>query len=260
MTARECEIFLDGDKQLRVNIPRLPKRRQRTIREATGRDDNSSTNFSYSLGRDGIIEGENTGKKPSLFSCSLEDVRPEVDRPTTTVQRDENNHARETVTQKAGTQPNQVQSNIDRCYKNDRTTGIATDWIYDINSFGVRPCNTPAHTNTRFAYAASALLSTVNINQDNIHEWAVLDSGATSHFLVINAPTVNKKPAQQPISASLPDGDKIHSTHTGDLDLPELPQAARFAHILPGLDKYSLISVVKLCNAGCEVAFTKYGI
>ena len=39
------------------------------------------------------------------------------------------------------------------------------------------------------------------------------------------------------------------------LDIPLLPQAARFGHILPSLAQHSLISVVKLCNAGCEVQF-----
>ncbi len=43
------------------------------------------------------------------------------------------------------------------------------------------------------------------------------------------------------------------------LDLPKLPAAARLAHIIPGLATHSLISTTKLCNAGCEVKFTKIG-
>lgn len=88
----------------------------------------------------------------------------------------------------------------------------------------------------------------------------MLDSGASSHFLVTGAPVTNKKVAANPIAVTLPDGDQVHSTHTGNLNLPQLPAAARLCHIVPGLASYSLISVVKLCEAGCEVSFTKFGI
>ena len=38
--------------------------------------------------------------------------------------------------------------------------------------------------------------------------------------------------------------------------LTQLPVKARFGHIAPGLAAYSLLSVVKLCNAACDVTFT----
>jgi len=43
------------------------------------------------------------------------------------------------------------------------------------------------------------------------------------------------------------------------LDLLDLPVAACLAHIIPGLASHSLISVVTLCNAGCDVLLTKIG-
>ena len=49
------------------------------------------------------------------------------------------------------------------------------------------------------------------------------------------------------------------STHTCTLDLPELPTKARLGHFIPGLASHSLLSVIKLCNAGCEVIFNKIG-
>ena len=58
----------------------------------------------------------------------------------------------------------------------------------------------------------------------------------------------------------MPDGDQAHSTHTGDLDMPLLPTAAQYCHIISGLAKYSLLSVVKLCKAGCGVRFSNFGI
>ena len=90
-----------------------------------------------------------------------------------------------------------------------------------------------------------------------IKEWAILDSGVSSHFLVVGAPVTNKQVAVAPISVTLTDGDQLHSTHIGELDMPRLPKSARECHIIPDLASYSLISVVKLCEAGCEVSFTK---
>ena len=51
----------------------------------------------------------------------------------------------------------------------------------------------------------------------------------------------------------LPNGDVVSSSHIAKLNLPQLPQAARTAHVVLGLATHSLVSVVKLCNAGCEV-------
>ena len=70
----------------------------------------------------------------------------------------------------------------------------------------------------------------------------------------------NNKVAKKPISVTILDRDQVHSTHKGDLDMPLLLTAARFYHIISGLAKYLLISVVKLCKAGCDVRFTKFGI
>ena len=103
-------------------------------------------------------------------------------------------------------------------------------------------------------------LSTVDINLKNIKAWAILDSGASSHFLVVDAPVINKQVTVAPISVTLPDGDQVHSTYIDDLDMPQLPKIARVCHIIPDLASYSLILVLKLCEAGCEVSFTKWGI
>ena len=44
------------------------------------------------------------------------------------------------------------------------------------------------------------------------------------------------------------------------MDLSDLPVAARNGHIIPGLASNSLLSVVVLCDARCEVLFNKYGV
>ena len=112
-------------------------------------------------------------------------------------------------------------------------------------------------TRRHFAYAAEKLLKTVDINVENIKEWAILDSGATSHFLVVDAPVDDVTKADNPINVKQPDGAYVTSTHTCNLKIPNLPHAARLAHLIPGLASHSLVSVVRLCNAGCRVTFTK---
>ena len=89
----------------------------------------------------------------------------------------------------------------------------------------------------------------MDINLKNIREWAILDSVVSSHFLVLGVPVTNKQVAVNPISVTLPDGDQVHSTHIGKLDMPQLPKSARVCHIIPDLASYSLILVVKLCEA-----------
>jgi len=121
----------------------------------------------------------------------------------------------------------------------------------------IRPSRNANPVEGRHAYAANVLLKTVDFNMTDIKEWAILDSGATSHFLVTAAPTSEITVAKSPMKVTIPDGKSIQSTHTCKLAIPQLPDAARIGHIIPGLASHSLLSVFKLCNAGCEVTFTK---
>ena len=124
--------------------------------------------------------------------------------------------------------------------------------------------NTTAYqgTPTRYGYAnaASSMLSTINFNVEDIRQWAILDSGATSPFLCMDAQATGVTPTKDPITVTIPDGTKLTSTHTRELDVPNLPKAARTGHILPGMSAYSLVSVVTLCNAGCRVIFDMIGV
>ncbi|KAL3763957.1 hypothetical protein ACHAW5_004642 [Stephanodiscus triporus] len=111
----------------------------------------------------------------------------------------------------------------------------------------------------KYAFAAATLLKTIATDVDTIKRWAILDSGDMGHFLTTDAPASNVQPTTTPIIARLPNGDRVHSTHTCMLDIPTLPRDARAAHIIPGLASHSLLSVFTMCNAGCEVNFTKIG-
>ena len=106
-------------------------------------------------------------------------------------------------------------------------------------------------------YTADKILSTVDINMESIKDWEILDSGATSHFLVTAAPITNITPESNPLTVKLPYGACVSSTHTCTLNLTQLPTRAREGHIIPGLTSRSLMSVIKPCKAGCEVTFTK---
>jgi hypothetical protein len=49
----------------------------------------------------------------------------------------------------------------------------------------------------------------------------------------------------------------MESSHTADLDIPELNAAASKAHIFPGMAHHSLLSVGQLCDEGYTVTFQR---
>jgi hypothetical protein len=76
----------------------------------------------------------------------------------------------------------------------------------------------------------------------------VLDSGTTSHFVqgADNLPATGSLH----MSVTLPNGESIKAKHTVDLPFEQLSLGARHAHVLPHLTMHSLVSVLKLANAG----------
>jgi hypothetical protein len=47
----------------------------------------------------------------------------------------------------------------------------------------------------------------------------------------------------------------MESTHTAELNIPELNKAASIAHIYPGMANHSLLSVGQLCSEGYTVTY-----
>jgi hypothetical protein len=92
-------------------------------------------------------------------------------------------------------------------------------------------------------------------NTDIPVDKTVEDAGATGNFMLLGAPVTKISPTKAPIIINLPDGSQIKSTHTCEIDNPDLPNAARQAHIVPGLAHTSLVSIKMLCDAGCIVAY-----
>jgi hypothetical protein len=85
---------------------------------------------------------------------------------------------------------------------------------------------------------------------------AILDTGATGHFLSILAPYSNKRIASPALHVSLADHSVMVSSHQVDLNLPLLPISACTAHLFPALSDNSLIFIGQLCDAGCTATFT----
>jgi hypothetical protein len=110
-----------------------------------------------------------------------------------------------------------------------------------------------------YTFAASVLIKIISTDADTIKQWSILDSGATSHFLMNNVPATKIVPTTKPIIACLPNGKQVHSTHTCTINIPSLPPHARATYIIPGLAYHSLLSIVSLCNTGCTIHLTKIG-
>ena len=86
---------------------------------------------------------------------------------------------------------------------------------------------------------------------------AILDTGCTDHFLPIGTPVSNLSKNPFGILVGLPDKSTMKSTHTGNLLLPNLPQEARTAHLFPKMNA-PLLSIPKLCDAGCTAEFKRH--
>jgi hypothetical protein len=82
-----------------------------------------------------------------------------------------------------------------------------------------------------------------------------VDSGCTGHFLLVNAPCLNKVKSRTPLTVRLPNGATMEPSHTAELDIPKLNAAASKAHVFPGMANHSLLSVGQLCDEGYIVTF-----
>ena len=103
-------------------------------------------------------------------------------------------------------------------------------------------------------YRATTLIRAPLNNQPT----AIADSGATGHYIKPSDPHQTTGTSQPIITVGLPNGAHLQSTGENCmLDLPQLNQQARQAHILPELKNSSLISIGKLCDAGCIAKFDK---
>jgi hypothetical protein len=54
---------------------------------------------------------------------------------------------------------------------------------------------------------------------------------------------MNKVKSQTPLTVRLPNGANMESSHTAELNIPELNAAASIAHVFPVMFNHSLLSV-----------------
>jgi hypothetical protein len=72
----------------------------------------------------------------------------------------------------------------------------------------------------------------------------------------LNTDCVNKRTATRPIVVTLPNGERISSTHEATLPFPNLPEQALAAHIFPDLHGHALLSIGTFCDARCTATFS----
>jgi hypothetical protein len=82
-----------------------------------------------------------------------------------------------------------------------------------------------------------------------------VESGCAGHFLLVNAPCLNKVKSWTPLTVRLPNGATTESSHTAELDIPELNAAAPKSHVFPGMANHYLLSIGQLCAEGYIVNF-----
>ena len=94
------------------------------------------------------------------------------------------------------------------------------------------------------------VITAVTISLDH----AIVDTGATSIFIIDGIDVDNKRIALKPLTVNLPDGRLVQSSHVCDIAIPGLPTVLT-GHIVPSLSVASLIGIRPLCKAGCKVVF-----
>ena len=62
---------------------------------------------------------------------------------------------------------------------------------------------------------------------------AILDSGASNHYLKSNTNTYSTESAAFGPVVHLPDGDTMQATHTTSLQIPELSRQGKQAYLFP---------------------------
>ena len=87
--------------------------------------------------------------------------------------------------------------------------------------------------------------------------FANADTGTTGNFISLDDTHIilDVKVTKNPVTVILPDGSTAVSTHTGLLNIPSLPMAARGVDIFPQWVG-SLLSIGRLCDHGLSALYT----
>ena len=110
--------------------------------------------------------------------------------------------------------------------------------------------------NRQYAFTAKELLADIEepnnqnaprllLSTFNVKQLAILNSRVSCHSICLGAPITDKQIEANPSTVLQPDWENMVLTHAGDLDPPQLQQAAQQCQILPAI-KGSLILVITL--------------
>ena len=116
------------------------------------------------------------------------------------------------------------------------------------------------HSNTNKLNKNFNTLQSSSIVRKFSHSYHILkgDSGATNHYISPDAiHLLTNLQNNTNIHGQLPDSTTLSSTHTRILNIPRLSTAAKTAHLLPGLQNTSLMSLGQLVDDSCVILLTK---
>ena len=123
------------------------------------------------------------------------------------------------------------------------------------NQRGAYPCR----MSMRAWQGQDAVNIVSNINETCMSQYlfssktAFIDSAATDHYTQPSAPLLNKKTLHNAQPIYLTNGDTIKVNQSGVLpNLPMLDTTTKTAQICQHINNFSLISLGKLCDGGCE--------
>ena len=85
----------------------------------------------------------------------------------------------------------------------------------------------------------------------------IADAGTTRHFMMLGTPVINIKPITNLIQITLPNGQKIASTHTCNLNIPWLPAHMAEAYMMAGMAHSLLISIKIFATVDTRSYMTK---
>jgi hypothetical protein len=121
------------------------------------------------------------------------------------------------------------------------------------NHLCTRPCKWAAAACVLLGLTSHEALNALTIA--TLH--AIVDTGATSIFIMDGVNVVNKLTTLKPLTINLPDDKKVRSTHVCNIAIPGLPIILT-GHIVPDLALALLIGIHLLCKAGCRVIFDNH--
>eukprot|EP00804_Cyclotella_cryptica_P022914 CCRYP_005100-RA/>CCRYP_005100-RA protein AED:0.47 eAED:0.46 QI:0/0/0/0.5/0/0/2/0/280 len=124
------------------------------------------------------------------------------------------------------------------------------------NTLTYHPIPTHSTCHTVSNQYATSLYEHKTLTATNNSNYAIVNFGASNHYLTPTANIKAKTTLHHPIQVTLPNQSTLWSSHVCELDIP-LPKTAKQGYILPGMKNHSLILDTKMCDAGCKVIFSQ---